>query len=419
MVRSGTLVGVWVAWVRSAQGLVVPGGRACRRGSLAAVADEVTDRGHEAVVSKLESAVNGALRGEAGPLASLLSPTSRWSNPLATLVGAAEICAFLNETGEFLEEPSFRVTASGNGVARWVASGTWPSPWRPRAVVRGTSRLTTDGEVVTAIEDEWERSPWRVFATQVLPRFRDIISLYMLPPAELPLERSIPWPGLPFGVRLVRVDERRLLRTRMVDVTNSRKMKMATALPDLPFTINYRAATRTTALYAVSPLEVTVDLETEPEIRRLVTWDVHLPSLFSGSDDLPQPELNEDDEYETLGWIADPSVDYVRAGPTYLLVAGYGGEVQDREAEAVRRRLVDAAATAGLTPIGDRPALVHRQFDVRLVFDQFARLCLAAYLPILPLIPSGNQIAIRLEPPPGIDDDAHDHFPRRRPGPAH
>lgn len=70
---------------------------------------------------------------------------------MGNYVGLAAIEAELRGTGQLLSEPRLSVIRSRNGAKEieWIASGTWPLPWVPRFIVRGSSSVKTgsDGKV--------------------------------------------------------------------------------------------------------------------------------------------------------------------------------------------------------------------------------------------------------------------------------
>lgn len=373
------------------------------------VASGATRHGHGHL--ELEEAVNAALRGEFAALGSMLKSDCRWSNPVASGVGSESLCELLNETGSFFEAPVFHVMGGDESQVEWRASGSWPVPWRPRAVVSGSSRLViNEMGLIASIEDAWQETPFNVFTRQVLPRLRDMLDFYMTPPAELALEERMRY-TLPRGFRVLRCPPVVCLRASLIDATNSRSMRLASALPFFPFVTNFRAATKATALYATSPLEVRVEVVSiEPEVLRRVTWDIPVPSLFRLENlphlDAPAPDRS----YVDAGFAAEPELSYVERPARYLLVADFDGDVQDQAAEKTRRQLIRVATEAGLHPISmnSRPPIIHRQFDTKLVFNEAGHLALAAYLPPIPLLPiDRNQLAIALEPPTHFDAD-HD-----------
>ncbi|CAN0199921.1 unnamed protein product, partial [Ectocarpus fasciculatus] len=99
----------------------------------------------------LEEGVNRAMRGDPGVLRQVLAPDVEWRGPLGNNAGIAKVEEELRGLGSLLNAPRMSVFSSKGGAKEleWVASGTWPLPWLPRFIVKGTSTLQTgpDGKV--------------------------------------------------------------------------------------------------------------------------------------------------------------------------------------------------------------------------------------------------------------------------------
>lgn len=93
----------------------------------------------------LEEGVNRAMRGDPNILRQILSQEAEWLGPMGRNLGTAAIEAEFRGVGQLLSEPRLTVIESKNGAREleWIASGTWPLPWLPRFIVRGTSSVTT------------------------------------------------------------------------------------------------------------------------------------------------------------------------------------------------------------------------------------------------------------------------------------
>ena len=75
---------------------------------------------------------------------------------------------------------------SGETRVEWVLGVEWPSLWRARVNLLGESlvRFDSAGERVRELTETWHQSPQQAFVEQVLPRRRDLMSLYNSPTAE-------------------------------------------------------------------------------------------------------------------------------------------------------------------------------------------------------------------------------------------
>jgi hypothetical protein len=141
-----------------------------------------------ASVFERTSAADGSLSATFGPQLKVNSPVwaassrSDWEQQIAGL-------------GQFFIEPKFEVldVRIGNGPSAhvdWMITGTWGAPWRPRALMLGSSALelttsSTSGAVqITNIVDNLHTSPIQVLCTQLIPNWEDVYNLYNTPPAE-------------------------------------------------------------------------------------------------------------------------------------------------------------------------------------------------------------------------------------------
>lgn len=382
-------------YLASCSALVVPA-RPARTRVCATTVEMPVVTDATALEKRFERAVDLCLRNETdAELLSLLDPGARWSMPLGETEGVDGILELLHETRDFYERLRFEVYESEGDVLKWVLSGTWPTPWRPRAVVYGTSKIEAQG-TITSITDAWEPNPAKLFFSQIWPKFWDLWDLYMTPPAERPVEVPIT-AGLPMfsKFRVVKVMPYTALRASLVDLTNSRSMRMASALPIFPFAAPYVSHLRN-AMSATSPIETSIDIINRDPVERRITWEIPVATPFR---DLPSLEAGES-QYVDEGWGRDPTIEYVHRPEEYYLLTDYLGDPQDKESEQLRRELVAAAAKHGLEPIQQQPTAIHRQFNSKVVFNTRGEVCLAAYLPRQWNIPfDKNQMAIRIHPP--------------------
>lgn len=346
-----------------------------------------------------EDAVRSAFGGEAAPLAALLAPGVRYATPVGDAASAEDALALVAEAAAFFEDARFDVLAvvGGDGAAteyRWAASATWPVKWAPRVVLHGTSSVTVDraGGRAVAVVDSWDASPSDVFKAQVAPRFWDIYDLWATPHAERPADVAVDaFPMGKFGTAtLKRTAPRLVVRASVVDVTNSRKRRVASALPDFAFL----HATRDPSRGAVTTAPLTVSVETLPGAaangtavrERGVVWSMPLPAKFGfDPNDAALPVLPTDlaDAGVDAGACVRPALEYALEPSELLLCAHFTGAVQDADAAALKAALVDAAAKAGLRPrAGDRggpPPILHRRFRAKVGFNETGFASYATY----------------------------------------
>ena len=111
---------------------------------------------------------------------------------------------------------SNRPMGDGRAQLTWVLGVEWPAVWRPRVNILGESILTiAPGGSVTRVDERWHQKPIEAFTSQVLPRFRDIASVYCTPTAEhLPL----PIIGGGNGYELKRVPPMLALQSEWIEV---------------------------------------------------------------------------------------------------------------------------------------------------------------------------------------------------------
>ena len=374
-------------------------------------------RSRTCVRASFQDAVQGALVGDGSGLTELLAPEAVWVNPVGEY-GDADACAGLvAEAAAFFEAPRFDVygaeeLSEATTRYRWVASGGWPVAWAPRVVVHGSSAVTVDESSGRAVrvEDDWALSPGAVVLGQVAPRFWDVYNLFATPTAERPGEATV---GTVKGAKIVRVPPRLALVATVVDVSNSRRQRVASALPDFCFQAKARDPSR--GATTTAPLAVSVETlpkggeEEQGKPRRLVTWSLPVPSAFgveAGSSDLPDlGEFADLKDASLAAGVAElPTLRYVFEPEKHLLVAPYGGDVQDSEADALRRKLLDVAAANGLTPKpgpnGGAPPALLRKWQTKLGFTPKGECVYAAYANAPWFLPfDRDDLAIEIEAP--------------------
>eukprot|EP00629_Pelagomonadales_sp_RCC1024_P017493 CAMPEP_0119272520 /NCGR_PEP_ID=MMETSP1329-20130426/8659_1 /TAXON_ID=114041 /ORGANISM="Genus nov. species nov., Strain RCC1024" /LENGTH=339 /DNA_ID=CAMNT_0007272587 /DNA_START=75 /DNA_END=1091 /DNA_ORIENTATION=+ len=290
-------------------------------------------------IPDLAAAANAALDGDAAPLRDLLAPSVQWSNPIGDAKSASEALALVAEAAAFFEAPRLDVYSAteehGAVTYDWVASGGWPVKWAPRVSFRGRSVATLADGRIARLEDAWDAKPGDVVARQVAPRFWDLYDLWATPTAERPQEVELGTLKLPSGgrARVLRTPPRLAVVASVLDVSNSRKRRVASALPDFAFGVDTKDPTR--GATTTTPLEVVVEaLPRAPNATRTerrVTWTVPAPSrlgLDPAAPDLPPlDEIPLEDVALELGYATTPRLSYALTPARTVVAAPYGGDV--------------------------------------------------------------------------------------------
>jgi len=157
----------------------------------------VTAGATSSVALAFGDALAKAWQRDTEPLRQLLRDDAVVDTPIWSCEGAVDYLEKLGEAAEFFSRespPRLSVLAEealGPGMARveWMLGVEWPAFWRARINVLGESVVRFElgeGErvLVRAVEETWHESPDQLFLQQVLPRRRDLMSLWNSPTAE-------------------------------------------------------------------------------------------------------------------------------------------------------------------------------------------------------------------------------------------
>ncbi|KAG8470370.1 hypothetical protein KFE25_008791 [Diacronema lutheri] len=290
----------------------------------------------------------------------------------------------VSDSGKFLVDPmlevlSVSVTGASSARVEWLASGTWPLPWRPRALALGSSALELEtlptGAVhVVRVTDTLQTSPVDVLVSQLLPNWEDVYSLYNSPPAELRPYRvvraartyELRW--MPPGIAL-----RCALRSATYPSSATHKL-VAPLLPGFAFTgkpLNNRAVWS-----AVRPITVEYDQSDRkaggPCAYR---WTVPLPSRL-GTDRSALPPLPPvESGVEEMEYIALPAR-YVAARRLAGALESDGAVLAEAEQLAAQLR-ADGVRTVDGTP--SRAAFQFCQYNFKAGFNLAGQLAIAQY----------------------------------------
>merc|ERR1719247_411545 len=348
----------------------------------------IVEDGGDAGVPSFARALDEALRGDSSLLREELANDVVWTYGLGEAKGAADALKLVEEASEFFEDARLDVLSAESDAFRWLASGVQPVQWKPRVLIHGTTTLTRNEQgLVTRVQDTWDASPFDVALEQVAPRFWDVFDLWATPVAERPCEEVLNKFKFAMGqARLVRSPERLCLMCSVDDVSNSRKQRVASALPDFVFLQDTRSPTDVIAA-TTTPLSVSIEalprVEGEPR-RRRVTWVLPLPTSL-GLDFASLPELPRKSELNDggleLGVAENPSLTYALQPAKLYVRASYSGDPQDAAAAPLRKALAEAAVAQGLSLVpgangGAAPAVL-RKWRAKLGYSDVGALAYA------------------------------------------
>ncbi|KAJ1444595.1 hypothetical protein M885DRAFT_552549 [Pelagophyceae sp. CCMP2097] len=314
-----------------------------------------------------EAAVRSALRNETQALRGMLADDVNWAG-LEAVVGADASVDRILQSIDLVTDVNFAIYGEAVGsdatVFDWVASATFQNFWAPRVKAYGSSRVVrAAGGAISSVQDNWEKSPSQIFREQVVPPASDVYDLFLTPVAERPCTQPVK-AKVPRGFSLVELAPELVVRVECFDRTNSRSLRIASALPDFAFLEDLK----TTAVpkNMVTPIVTSVQLVSAPETPegaaaakplRRVRWDVCVPTTF-GLDSRKLPELAAsetiDDDALRNGWISQPTLAYVTKNKRVALVTTFDGDVQDAAVEQVKQSLLDAAESAALLTSAQR-----------------------------------------------------------------
>ena len=145
------------------------------------------------------AALTSAWAGSPADLVELLHPDARVETPMWSCGSRKEYTSELMDAQSFfspLSQPSMlvishKVLGDDRAQVSWMLGVEWPAAWRPRVSILGQSTLKFKSQgdganrpCICSIEESWHQSPNEAFFSQVLPRPRDILSLWASPTAE-------------------------------------------------------------------------------------------------------------------------------------------------------------------------------------------------------------------------------------------
>ena len=162
---------------------------------------ESPPQGADAVALAFGAALSRAWAGDGAGLRQLLRSDAQVVTPMwqcddrasyeAQIAGAHSFFKALSAPA--LIVLSHRVLSDGRAQVSWRLGLEWPAAWRPRVNIIGESVLTLEpsggggggaAAPIRSVEETWHQRPRDVFASQVLPKFRDLASVWATPTAE-------------------------------------------------------------------------------------------------------------------------------------------------------------------------------------------------------------------------------------------
>ena len=235
-----------------------------------------------------------------------------------------------NEFFKALSAPALTVLSSrklrdGRVQLSWSLGVEWPAIWRPRINILGESTLSFSSgggggaPLVSRVEERWHQSPNEAFTSQVLPKFRDLSSLWCSPTAE-----HVPMPvvGSGDGYELRRLPPMLALQSEMVETGELLVIEQAPIAPAFAFGGEVK---RADWYNCVSPglLERSFTTVQLPGGRRQTgqrrRWISPLPTRF-GTDPsaFPTAEVTEEDREALPDLASSAALGYVKR-PAQLL----------------------------------------------------------------------------------------------------
>lgn len=276
---------------------------ACRHDGVRGVRMAAASSSESAVAQAVASVASVFERKRAadGGLSAAFAPRLKVASPVWAASSRSEWEQQIADLGQFFIEPKFEVLGVrvGDGPlgahVDWMITGTWGAPWRPRALLLGSSVLelsSASGAVqITGVVDELVTSPIEVLCTQLIPNWEDVYNLYNTPPAEARPYRALQ-KGAGYEVRLLPAALSIQAECASAEYPSASTHTLSTpVLPDFAFTgkpLNNKATWS-----AVRPLTVSCDQSakaaggpcryryTFPVPSRLGSDPARLPSLAS------------------------------------------------------------------------------------------------------------------------------------------
>lgn len=369
--------------------------------SVSRVVQRPSEQSAIGIAEECSRSMEGMLRGSESGFGGPFGPTIDADGVVWSAQSLDELRAAARELGAFFIEPrldalSARQLGEDEVEVQWRFSGTWPTAWRPRLVLLGSSTLTlgsaSDGSrLVVSMRDTLEQPLAISLVSQVLPNWEDVYNLFNTPPAE-----AQPWTvesrGKGFEIRqlpptcMLQIEE-----TRDLAPDDRSRVLSNPMVPSIAFA--EKKARPDAQLYAVRPLAVE-PLQRSSESGRF-RWSVPVPSIFgmNWSQSFVEPTS------PSSSASAAATAQLVVVPGRRVAVQTFSGKVENDEAVyAAARTLADKVRTAGERPrAAGSSEFQFAQFNTKVIFDVDGKVALAQYQGTLgPL--RRNEVSIELEP---------------------
>jgi len=365
------------------------------------------------------TALANAWRGDDKGLNSILSADVQLDTPIWQVQGRDDYRQTLKEATEFLGRaqeappPTLLVLSAekvGEGVAKvqWRLFVEWPSLWRSRVHIFGESELELkkaadgSGMLVTSVREQWHQSPNEVFLQQIMPRVRDIFSLWNTPTAEhFPIKMEEKRKGYDLALMPPTL-------AVQADWVETGDLLLREQMPLPPFFAFTGEVKRTEWYSSVSPVILRRSLERVPaadgktQVGQRRRWLLPVPTAF-GDDEtsLPSPDGGADEE--PAAGISQQSVKYVRQQAQRVAMRAIQGTPSNKAVLSAAVELAECAERDGLKVVKQegRPVLLHLCYDAKVGFNSRQKVSMAVWLSV-PKRLQENKVCVLIQ-----DDDRH------------
>ncbi|KAJ1633666.1 hypothetical protein T492DRAFT_978985 [Pavlovales sp. CCMP2436] len=340
------------------------------------------------------------------PLSSAFGANVKVASALWSATGRADLERQVAGFGKFLIEPTLEVLsvqAAGptRATVEWMVSGTWPLPWRPRALALGTSTLdfgfSSAGALeVVSCEEALVTNPLEVLLRQLMPNWEDVFNQYNTPPAETRPYRVL---RRAKGYELRWMPPTLALESEALDGTFPSAQSHILTTPVLPsFAIRGRPLGTKSLFTTIRPLTVECDESgREKNGPCRYRWTVPIPSrLGANADSMPplEPSARESGAQE-LRYVKLPGR-FVAARTLAGFIASDAVLLAEVDSLAAQLRADGLAPTAGKTSA--RPCYQLSQYNTKVGFNLDGLVAIAQYQGTVGPM-RRNEVLVEVAPP--------------------
>ncbi|KAL1526350.1 hypothetical protein AB1Y20_015064 [Prymnesium parvum] len=286
--------------------------------------------------------------------------------------------------------------ADGGVRLSWQLSVEWPNVWRSRINIVGTTVLSfspagVEGALplVRSVRETWHQAPWEAFVKQVLPKARDLCTLWCSPTAE---EIAQPVLQRGDGFELRRLPPMLVVQVETIESGELLYQEQAVVAPPCAYTGEVK---RVEWYSTVSPgiLERSLCKIDFPggvtQIGQRRRWIMPLPARFGPDPSgLPHPDARVEDQPLPAGVVEQSAVQYV-SRPSMTIAAGVFKAAEDltRKLEALGRRVVKKQG---------KPVIIQMCYDLKYGYNSKKQLSMAIWLSV-PKFLERNEVAVVVE----------------------